>query len=406
VNLIERLLQMGALPDEEESARLRRRSMTALVLVILLLSPIWIGTYVVLGRPLSAAIPAAYVVVSFVSLVLLARTGRRDLFVAFQIVLFLVLPVALQWSLGGFQRGSAVALWAFGAPLAALISWGYRWALIVFLGFAALIAASALAEPALLAAVPPLPVPVVAAFWALNVIVPLTTAFLQLASFLRERDRLSARSEELLLNVLPASVARRLKDGSATVADRVDEASVLFTDIVEFTPFAERTAPERVVELLSNVFSTLDDLAERHGLEKIKTLGDGYLAVAGLTAESEPHALTAARMALEIGPALRAGIGADWPDLRVRVGIATGPIIAGVIGRKRFSYDLWGDTVNTASRMAALAEPGNVEITEATAVRLGGAAITERQEAVEVKGKGVMTTYRLLAINPKDPAAR
>jgi adenylate cyclase len=135
-------------------------------------------------------------------------------------------------------------------------------------------------------------------------------------------------------------------------------------------------------------------------------LGDGYLAVAGLTTESEPHALTAARMALDIDPALRAGVGADWPDLRVRVGIATGPIIAGVIGRKRFSYDLWGDTVNTASRMAALAEPGSVEITEATAIKLGDAAITERQEAVEVKGKGAMTAYRLVALTPTAPAAR
>lgn len=404
-SLVERLLQIGAFPDEEESARLRRRTMTALILLIMLLSPVWIGTYLVLDRPFSAAIPAAYEVVSLASLLLLARTRRVDLFVMVQIALFTVLPVTLQWSLGGFQRGSGVALWAFGAPLAALITWGYRRALIVFIAFATLIAASALAEPALLVAVPPLPVPVVAAFWAMNVIAPFTTTFLRLASFIRERDRLTARSEELLLNVLPASVARRLKDGSATVADRVDEASVLFADIVEFTPFAERTAPERVVELLGNVFSTLDDLAERHGLEKIKTLGDGYLAVAGLNAESEPHALTAARMALEIGPALREGIGADWPDLRVRVGIATGPIIAGVIGRKRFSYDLWGDTVNTASRMAALAEPGSVEITEATALRLGDAAVTERQEAVEVKGKGLMTTYRLLAITPINPTA-
>lgn len=404
--LVERLLQIGAPPDEEESVRLRRRSMTALVLVIMLLSPIWIGTYLVLGRPVAASIPAAYVVVSLALLLVLARTRRQDLFVAVQVVLFLVLPIALQWSLGGFQRGSAVALWAFGAPLATLIAWGYRQALIVFLGFAVLIAASAVAEPALLASVASLPVPVVAAFWALNVIAPLTTTFLRLATFIRERDRLSARSEELLLNVLPASVARRLKDGSAIVADRVDEASVLFADIVDFTPFAERTAPERVVELLSRVFSTLDDLAERHGLEKIKTLGDGYLAVAGLTPAGEPHALTAARMALEIGPALRAGVGADWPELQVRVGIASGPIIAGVIGRKRFSYDLWGDTVNTASRMAGLAEPGSVEITDVTAMRLGDAAVTERQEAVEVKGKGLMTAYRLVAVTPTAPAAR
>jgi class 3 adenylate cyclase len=406
MTLVQRLLQIGALPDEEESARLRRRSMTALVFLIMLLTPIWIGTYLVLGRPLSAAMPAAYDLVTLAALVLLARTRRLDLFVGIEISVFLVLPVALQWSLGGFERGSAVALWAFGAPLGALIAWGHRQALWVFVAFAGLIAASAVAEPTLRAAVPPLPAQVAAAFWALNVIAPFTTAFLRLAYFMRERDRLSARSEELLLNILPSSVARRLKEGSSTIADRVDEASVLFADIVEFTPFAERTPPERVVELLGNVFATLDDLAERHGLEKIKTLGDGYLAVAGLTPSSEPHALVAARMALEIGPALRAGVGDQWPDLRMRVGIASGPLIAGVIGRRRFSYDLWGDTVNTASRMAALAEPGSVEINGATASLLGDDAVTERQEAVEVKGKGVMTVYRLVATTPPALAGR
>ncbi len=397
---VERLLQVGAPPDEEETDRIRRRSMVALVGLIMLLTPIWVGTYLILGRPLSAALPGAYVVITVAALVMLARSCRFDRFIAMQISLFLLLPVALQWTLGGFERGSAVALWAFGAPLGALIAWGHRQAIWVFVAFAGLIAASAVAEPTIRTAVPPLPAGVEAAFWGLNVIAPLTTAFLRLAYFIRERDRLSARSEELLLNILPASVARRLKGGSATVADRMDEASVVFADIVEFTPFAERTTPERVVELLSRVFSTLDDLAERHGLEKIKTLGDGYLAVAGLAGGNEPHALLAARMALEIGPALRAGLGADWPDLRVRVGIATGPLIAGVIGRRRFSYDLWGDTVNTASRMAALAEPGSVEVTEATALRLGDAAITERQERVAVKGKGLMTTYRLVALTP------
>ena len=399
MTLVQRFLQIGALPDEEESARLRRRSLTALVSVIMLLTPIWIGTYLLLGRPLSAAMPAAYVLVTLAALSMLARTRRYDLFVAVEISLFLVLPVALQWSLGGFERGSAVALWAFGAPLGALIAWGHRPAIWVFVAFAGLIAGSALVEPTLRAAMPPLPAQVEAAFWALNVIAPLTTAFLRLAYFIRERDRLSARSEELLLNILPSSVARRLKEGS-TIADRVDEASVLFADIVGFTPFAERTAPERLVELLGNVFSILDDLAERHGLEKIKTLGDGYLAVAGLNPTDEPHAHVAARMALEIGPALRAGMEDQWPDLRLRVGIASGQLIAGVIGRRRFSYDLWGDTVNTASRMAGIAQPDSVEITDATAALLGDAVVVERHDAIEVKGKGLMTTFRLLAISP------
>lgn len=398
--MVERLLQVGVLPQDEEAERIRKRSLVALVSLIIVLSPIWIFTYLVLGRPLSAAFPAAYILFSLVSLALLARTARFSLFVATQIACFLVLPLALQWSLGGFQRASAVALWAFGAPVAALISWGDRAARLVFIAFAGLIAASAVAEPALRASTSALPAPVETAFWALNVIAPFTVAFLRLALFMQQRDRLSQRSEELLLNILPASIARRLKEGSVSVADRVEQASVLFADIVGFTPFAERTAPERVVELLGRVFSTLDDLADRYGVEKIKTLGDGYLAVAGLSASKIPHALSAAQMALEIGPSLQAALGDDWHGLQVRVGIASGPLVAGVIGRNRFSYDLWGDTVNTASRMATVAQPGSVEITAATAELLGDAAVIERHEAVDVKGKGPMTAYRLVSLTP------
>jgi class 3 adenylate cyclase len=392
-----RLLSVGVSPLDDEEERIRKRGLTTLVWLIVLLTPVWVLTYSLLGRPVSAAIPGAYLLITLPLLGYLARGGSRRLFEAIQIGLFLVLPVALQWSLGGFQHGSGVALWAFGAPLAALISWSYRAAIRVFVIFAVLIAVSALFEPTLHASSRPLPTAIQAGFWALNLLAPLTSTFLRLASFLQQRNQLAQRSEELLLNVLPTSVARRLKEGRA-VADRFDEASVLFADIVSFTPFAQRTDPARLVELLGRVFSTLDDLAQHHGLEKIKTLGDGYLAVAGIAGQRAGHALAAARMGLEIHPALEQALSGEWPDLRMRVGIDSGPLVAGVIGRRRFSYDLWGDTVNTASRMAGLAEPGTVEITAATAALLGPAAVTEPAEQVEVKGKGRMTAYRLLGL--------
>ena len=218
--------------------------------------------------------------------------------------------------------------------------------------------------------------------------------------FVRQRDVAFARSESLLLNILPAPIAERLKIRQTDVADRYEAASVLFVDIVDFTAFADRTAPERLVQLLGRVFTTMDDLVDRHGLEKIKTLGDGYLAVSGVPLPRPDHASAAARLALDISSALGESLGTEWPELRVRTGIASGAVVAGVIGRRRFSYDVWGDTVNTASRMASVADPGGIVVTAETAAALTDGFRTEALADVEVKGKGVLRPYRLVSASP------
>jgi class 3 adenylate cyclase len=217
-----------------------------------------------------------------------------------------------------------------------------------------------------------------------------------LVYFVHQRNVAMARSESLLRNVLPGAIADRLKVRQTDVADRYEAASVLFVDIVNFTAFAERTPAERVVSLLGKAFATLDDLADRHGIEKIKTLGDGYLAVAGVPIPRSDHAAAAAGMALDVPPALGGALDVEWPDLQVRVGIASGPLVAGVIGRRRFSYDVWGDTVNTASRMASIAEPGGVIVTAETAALLADGFRVEPVPDVSVKGKGILRPYRLV----------
>jgi class 3 adenylate cyclase len=180
---------------------------------------------------------------------------------------------------------------------------------------------------------------------------------------------------------------------------------VLFADIVDFTAFSDAAPPERLVDLLSRVFSELDELAARHGLEKIKTLGDGYLAVAGVTRARADHALAATAMAVEVQPALARRMGDAWPQLRFRVGLASGPVVAGVIGQDRFGFDIWGDTVNTASRMASEVAAGGVQVTEATYRAVRDYYRFERREAVEVKGKGLMTTYVVLGPPVADAAS-
>jgi class 3 adenylate cyclase len=243
-------------------------------------------------------------------------------------------------------------------------------------------------------------------FFALDVAFPLLTVLFVLAYFVRQRDAANARTGELLAQILPEMVIIRMKRGEEQIADRHEEATVLFADIVGFTAFADSVAPERVVSLLSRAFLELDRLTAGHGLEKIKTLGDGYLAVAGVTSPRPDHAAAATAMALEIEPALVAALADDWPDLRMRVGLATGPVMAGVIGSERFSFDTWGDTVNTASRMSSYSEPGGVLVTEETCAAVQDRYHVERRDAIDVEGKGPMTTYIVRGPRPGTPSGR
>jgi class 3 adenylate cyclase len=311
-------------------------------------------------------------------------------------VLGFLTPIVFMWSLGGFAHGGAVILWSFSMPLAALVFWGTRAALPWFGACMAALLVSGLLEGRLSTMVDPLPDN---AQTALFVFVLGSSAALNLTIlvyFVHQRNVAMARSESLLRNVLPGAIADRLKVRQTDVADRYEAASVLFVDIVNFTAFAERTPAERVVSLLGKAFATLDDLADRHGIEKIKTLGDGYLAVAGVPIPRSDHAAAAAGMALDVPPALGGALDVEWPDLQVRVGIASGPLVAGVIGRRRFSYDVWGDTVNTASRMASIAEPGGVIVTAETAALLADGFRVEPVPDVSVKGKGILRPYRLV----------
>ena len=212
-----------------------------------------------------------------------------------------------------------------------------------------------------------------------------------------------AESDRLLLNVLPAPIAERLKRGEGPIADGFDEVSVLFADLVGFTPFADSRPPEDVVAFLDRLFTTFDQLSDRHGLEKIKTIGDAYMAVAGLPEARAiaDHADRAVAMGLDMLAAvdeLRARTGLP---LRLRVGVNSGRVVAGVIGRRKFSYDLWGDTVNVASRLEASGVAGRIHLSAATRERLRGGPALEPRGPVELKGKGRVETWLVAAPAPR-----
>ncbi len=206
-----------------------------------------------------------------------------------------------------------------------------------------------------------------------------------------------ARSERLLLNILPAPIADRLKASEESIADQSEGVTVLFADIVGFTPLSARKTPRALVDLLNRIFSEFDALADAHGLEKIKTIGDAYMAVSGLPEPRPDHAARAARMALDMRNATARIAAETGEPLALRIGLHSGPVVAGVIGRRKFAYDMWGDTVNTASRMESHSLPGAIHCTDATATLLKGAFQLQPRGAMEIKGKGEMRTYLLTA---------
>jgi class 3 adenylate cyclase len=203
------------------------------------------------------------------------------------------------------------------------------------------------------------------------------------------------KSERLLLNVLPKAIADRLKQGQNTIADSFPEVTILFADLVGFTRMSSKVPPAELVRVLNEIFSTFDRLVEKHGLEKIKTIGDSYMAVAGLPIPRADHAEAIADMALDILEEMPGFSKISGSPLSMRIGINTGPVVAGVIGTKKFIYDLWGDTVNTASRMEAFGVPSCIQVTDASYRKLKDKYVLIRRGTIEIKGKGQMTTYLL-----------
>jgi len=213
--------------------------------------------------------------------------------------------------------------------------------------------------------------------------------------FVTDLEQEKARSETLLLNILPLSIVNRMRNGEMVIADSVAEATILFCDLVGFTTLSAELTAGRTIDFLSNIFSAFDSLAAEHGVEKIKTIGDAYMVAAGIPEAQSDHADRIAALAPRMLDAVSAIAEAAELKVQARIGIHTGPITAGVIGTHKFVYDVWGDTVNTASRMESHSLPGRIQITAATQAALGDRFKLERRGMIEIKGKGMMETYFL-----------
>ena len=405
---VARLAKLGALPTDSPNEALRKEVLVLSASLITTLAVVWVVTYWALGLHLAATIPFGYQVISVVNLVVFAKTKRYRFFRLCELGLSLLLPFLLQLSLGGFVPSSGVILWAFTAPLGALLFYGRREAIPWFIAFAVAVGTAGALDPVLANKTADIPRTINVVFFVLNCLGVTGTCYVLLQYFVHERERYAMalsvereRSERLLLNVLPEQIANRLKSGEGLIADGVPEVGVLFADIAGFTPMAESMSPEEVVRLLDGIFSSFDRLAVEYRLEKIKTIGDAYMVASGLLEPNPDHAENLARMAL----AMRDEIARRGSDsaLALRIGIDIGPVVAGVIGRSKFIYDLWGDTVNTASRMESHGLPGTIHVTERAAARLADSFGLEDRGEINVKGKGCMHTYFLTeekAIHP------
>jgi len=312
------------------------------------------------------------------------------------LLLILLLPAVLQASLGGYVKGSAVITWSFFAPLSALVFFGPRagWAWLA--GFVAVTAVSAVVDAPLARSIPSLPYAAQTALFVFNLCGVAGIVTLVLAYFRIQRDEAMQRSERLLLNVLPPEIAERLKRQEYPIADRFDDVSVLFADMVGFTERSAEEAPDVTVAVLNEFLSAFDALAQQHGLRPIRITGDSYLVVGGLPVPRPDHAQAIANMALDMLDRV-AGLNQQhgWA-VGFRIGLNSGPAMAAVVGRLRFTYDVWSDTVNTASRMESSGTAGRIQVTEEIYRRLTLTHTFERRGQIEIKGKGPMTTYFLI----------
>jgi adenylate cyclase len=399
--LLDRVLSIGADPRDTADERFRKRLLVGVALVILPIGFLWGCLYWAIGEHWVALTPWGYVTGSAISLVVFARTKNFASLRTAQLLLILVAPAAGTVMLGGIREASGVILWSLFAPLGAVAfdrpvrAWPW------FAAFVATILLTLVLSEVVRPDGADLPEAFVRTFDVLNIVVVSFIAIVLLVTFARGRDTAQARVETLLLNVLPAEIAQRLQSDPNSIADHFDDASILFADVVDFTPLSGRLDAREVVGLLDRLFTSFDELVDRYDVEKIKTIGDCYMVAAGVPSQQPDHAHALAGLALEMRECAKTCLpdGAGH-DLRLRIGISSGPVVAGVIGRRRFLYDLWGDTVNMASRMESHGTPDMIQITRSTFELLRDDFVIQPIGLVEVKGKGEVETWRL--VGPRD----
>ena len=396
--------------DEQED-KLRRSLLIFASAFMTLAVMLWLAIYWMMGLNFSSNVPLAYQAVSVASLMYYHKTRNFPVFRFIQLSLFLFAPFIMQWSIGNSITASGVMLWALLAPVLAVVVTGWRESIPWFIAYIVLTAVSGYFDYFLDGGQQSgIPLKTIGVFFALNFAAMSSIIYFLIRYFALETEKMKnklnrqhkqlieeqEKSENLLFNVLPTHIAQRLKNKQGLIADGYADVTVMFADLVNFTQLTEQMSPEQMVSLLNTIFSWFDSFSEKYGLEKIKTIGDAYMVAGGLTRDHQDYVANIADMALEIREFVGSHPELVKHNLSIHVGIATGPVVAGVIGTKRIIYDLWGDTVNIASRLTDEATGGLIRVDKATYNRLRQHYQFDRPGITHLKGKGDMATYDLI----------
>ena len=389
--------RIGSAATDTNETALQKRLAVALCAGTLPLTTLWSAIYLLMHVPLAAAVPAFYTVFTCANTGIFAWTRNLEFYRFTQLLLILILPWLVTIALGGFRQSSVVIIWAALCPLGSLLLEEPRRTLRWIVGFLALLVVTALLQPHLAPA--HLPDAFVTWFFVLNVGSVVAITFGLLHHFVGRRNFFQERSEMLLLNILPKEISEALKTEPRAIAAHYDNASILFADIVGFTPMAATMMPLRLVDLLNEVFGCFDELVGKYDLEKIKTIGDCYMVAAGVPRPRSDHAQALVDLALDMRAEIeRRAFGGR--KLAFRIGINSGPVVAGVIGHKKFIYDLWGETVNMASRMESHGQSGVIQITRNTFEIVRGEFDCEARGVIEVKGAGRVESWCVTGRKP------
>ncbi len=399
-DFLSRAASAGARPGDSNDRKLKKSLLFLSAAMMSIAAVFWGLMYIWLGEPVGAMIPLTYSVVSWITLIIFARTGQYQFLRSTQLAFSLLLPMLLMLALGGFVASSAVALWAITSPLGALVFAGRRAAVFWFLAFVASLAVfGMIGEVLVIDHATQISHQARTALFVLNisgaslVVLVLMNYFASgQASALKLVEVERAKVGDLLNRVLPPEIATRMTAGQTHIADHLDEVTILFADIVSFTEMSRRMTADELVQCLGEVFSICDDIANQLDLEKIKTIGDAYMLAGGAPTPQPDHAQRVTAFAAELHR--RLALRSD--GLQMRIGIATGPAVGGVIGDRKFFYDVWGETVNLAARLEQASKPGGTLISAETKALLPNGYITD-PAMLELKGFDEVEAHWLTA---------
>lgn len=391
----------GADPTDSEEVRLRKNILVVGSVMLILAGTLWGIVYILFNEPLAGGIPIAYSMISLILFVIFGRTRNYIFYQDSQLLLILLVPFLLMIMLGGFFNSSAVIIWSLICPLGALLLVNPDRSVRMLIAYLVLLLMSGFLQP-YARIINNLPEPLVILFFIMNIGVVSTIIFILLSYFVRGKEQAmlllrkeQEKSEQLLLNVLPKKIASALKEESDTIAEHFDAVSILFADVVKFSELTNRLEPDQMVKLLNDVFSYFDSLVDKYELEKIRTIGDNYMVAAGAPIPRADHATALASMALEMNEYLAQVPTSSDEHLEFRIGINSGPAVGGVIGQRKFHYDLWGVTVNAASRMESQGMPGKIQISAATHELIKDDFICSPRGCIDAKGIGEIETWFL-----------